>query len=179
MHTNALNLAVVIVLTSITHGAAAQEAWPSLPKGELEFKNLGDKYARSVKTESIQISRNGNRIAQVTKIDRNSDGKFEEFIFSALVAGQRVFVLSRLGGTNESSQFYSYDDTMVMNDMRFPETNLTALLIASKKHGYYEIFTRHSDGYYWPADDQNRKVVDSFFRANAEAVAPHLKKLEK
>jgi hypothetical protein len=68
---------------------------------------------------------------------------------------------------------------MVMNDMHFPDSNLTALLIASKKHRYYEIFTRHPDGYYGPADDQNRKVVDSFFRANAETVAPHLKKLER
>lgn len=175
-----LTLILVLALTlAVWETAADDKAWPSLPTGKLSFKNLGDKYAKSVKTESVEIRRGDSRIAQVTKVDRNGDGKFEEFTFSAFVSKQRVFVLSRIGGPDELSQFLSLDDTIVMNDVRFPDSKLVTLIIISKKHGWYEIFARHADGYYWPADDASVKVVDSYFRAHAESFAPLIKKLKK
>jgi len=180
VQTNTIRFLVVFVLSlSVWQTTAADKSWPSLPTQKLSFKNLGDKYAKSVKSESVEIRRGDSRIAQVTKVDRNADGTFEEFTFSAFVSKQRVFVLSRIGGPDELSQFLSLDDTIVMNDVRFPDSKLVALIIISKKHGWYEIFARHADGYYWPADDASVKVVDSYFRAQAEAFGLLLKKPQK
>jgi hypothetical protein len=69
-----LLLAVALVLP-----LTAQETWPALPEGKLSFKTLPG--TTKVKTEKIEVSRDGNRIAQVTKVDRNEDGRFEEFVF--------------------------------------------------------------------------------------------------
>jgi hypothetical protein len=88
-------------------------------------------------------------------------------------------VLSKIGGTNESSMFFSRDDTMVNVDIRFPEKDLVALVITSKKHQVYEIFTRHADGYYWPANDESRKTVDALFRSGAQRIAPVVEQMKR
>jgi len=176
-HTTRLFLALSVAFVAWDM-SAADDVWPALPVEKLIFKETDRHTQGGTKVEKVDILRGTNRIAQVQKIDRNGDGKIREFAFSAFIAGQRVFVLSRLGGTNESSQFFSCDDAMVMGDLRFPESKSTALVVVSKRHGWYEIFTRHADGYYWPAEEESRKVVDAYFRKGAEIMAPFVKKLE-
>lgn len=153
---------------------------PPLPKNSLTITSLGSRPSvRSVRTDSSDAHRDGQRVASITRIDRDGDGKWEEFVFTAFVAKQRVVAVSRVGGTNESAMFFSFDDVMVMTDVRPPESDVVALVLTSKKHGCYEIFARHPDGYYWPADETERSVVDAFFRASAQAMSPIFEKLKR
>ena len=172
-------LLAVVTSLGVWDMRAADEGWPVLSDEKLAFKESERRTKGGIKIEKVDIIRGTNRIAQVQKIDRNNDGKIREFTFSAFVAGQRVFVLSRLAGTNESSQFFSCGDAMVMTDLRFPERKLMALVVMSKQYDCYEIFTRHPDGYYWPAEEESRKFVDAFFRKNTQIMAPFTKKAEK
>ena len=176
--TTRLLLALVAVFVA-RDMAAADDAWPTLPVEQLVFKQADRHTQGGIKIEKVDIIRGTNRIAQVQRIDRNGDGKIREFTFSAFVAGQRVFVLSRIAGTNESSEFFSCNDTMVIADLRIPGSKLVALLVVSQQHGCYEIFTRNADGYYWPADEENRKLVDAVFRKGAGVAAPFGKNVEK
>jgi hypothetical protein len=159
---------------------AADDAWPALPKSSLTITNLGPRPGvKSVKTDSSEVRRSGKRVASITRADRNGDGRWEEFVFTAFVAKQRVVAVTRIGGTNESAMFFSFDDVMVMTDVRIPESDVVALVVMSKKHDCYEIFARQPDGYYWPADDVQRTTVDAFFRAGAQATSPLLEKLKR
>jgi len=159
---------------------AADDAWPPLPKSSLTITNLGPRPGvKSVKTDSSEIRRDGRRVASVTRADRNGDGRWEEFVFTAFVAKQRVVSVTRIGGTNESAMFFSLDDVMVMTDVRIPESDVVALVVMSKKHDCYEIFARQPDGYYWPADDAKRTAVDAFFRAGAQTMSPLFEKSKR
>ena len=159
---------------------AADNAWPPLPKSSLTITNLGPRPSvKNVKTNLTEVRRDGKRVASITRVDRNGDGKFEEFVFTAFVSKEHVFTTMRIGGTNESSMFVSFDDVIVNANVRIPETDIVALLVMSKKHGCYEIFTRQPDGCYWPADDSQRAAVDAFFRAGAQAISPLLEKLKQ
>ena len=163
MQYNKFSLLIALALAlSAWDAYAAEAAWPPPPIGEPTFKTLESTNAIGAKIERVDISRGTNRIARVSKVHSKLDGKIHEFTFSAFVSGQRVFLLGRLGGTNEATFFYSYDDTIVMNDQRIPESNLVVLIVDSKQHNYYEVFARAADGYYWPATVEERKTVDSF-----------------
>jgi hypothetical protein len=166
-------------LLSITFGLqAADDAWPAIPSEKLVTKQSERRTTAGIRIESIDFRRGSNRIAQLQKIDRNGDGIIREFTFSAFVGTQRLYVLSRIGGTNESSQFISNDDAIVMTDVQFPESKLTALIVVSKQHGCYEVFTRQPAGYYLPADENAWKIVDAYFRKTAQSLAP-LQQLQK
>lgn len=159
---------------------AADDGWPPLPKSSLTITNLGPRPGvKSVKTDSFEVRRDGKRVASITRVDRNGDGRFEEFVFTAFVEKQRVVAITRLGGTNESAMFFSFDDVMVMTDVRIPENDVVALVVVSKEHSCYEIFARQSDGYYWPADETQRKAVDARFRAGAQMMSPIFEKLKR
>jgi hypothetical protein len=59
---------------------AGYDAWPSLPTSSLTITNLGARPGvKSVKTDSSEVRRDGKRIASITRVDRDNDGKFEEF----------------------------------------------------------------------------------------------------
>jgi outer membrane lipopolysaccharide assembly protein LptE/RlpB len=179
MKTAALCIALLLTACGLKLYAAG-DAWPPLPKGSLTITNLGPRPGvKSVKTDSYEVRRDGKRVASITRVDRNGDGKFEEFVFTAFVEKQRVVAVTRIGGTNESAMFFSFDDVMVMTDVRIPESDVVALVVMSKEHGCYEIFARQSDGYYWPADDAQRTAVDAFFRAGAKAMSPLFEKLKR
>jgi hypothetical protein len=159
---------------------AADDAWPPLPKSTLTITNLGPRPGvKSVKTDSSEVRRDGNRVASITKADRNGDGRFEGFVVTAFAAGKRVVAVTRIGGTNESAMFFSYDDVTVMTDVRLPESDVVALVVMSKKHDCYEIFARQPEGFYWPANDAQRSAVDAFFREGAQAMSPILEKLKR
>jgi hypothetical protein len=165
---------------SVLPACAAEDTWPPLPTSTLTIKDLGPRQGvKSVKKESAEASRDGKRVASITKADRNGDGRFEEFVFAAFVSGQRVIVLTRIGSTNESAMFFSFDDVMVMTDIRLPEIDVVALVVMSKNHSCYEIFAHQPDGSYWPADDAQKNAVDAFFRASAQAMSPIFEKLKK
>jgi len=174
---------ISIALLLITCGLplyAADDAWPSLPTNSLTITNLGPRPGvKSVKTDSSEVRRDGKRVASITRVDRNGDGKFEEFVFTAFVEKQRVVAITQIGGTNESAMFFSFDDVMVMTDVRIPKSDVVALVVMSKEHGCYEIFARKPDGYYWPADDAQKTAVDAFFRAGAQAMSPLFEKLKR
>ncbi|MBL9171427.1 MAG: hypothetical protein JNN07_27085 [Verrucomicrobiales bacterium] len=174
-------LYIAFLLTTVAFRIhAANDAWPPLPKSSLTITNLGPRPGvKSVKTDSSEVRRDGKRVASITRVDRNGDGKFEEFVFTAFVEKQRVVAITRLGGTNESAMFFSFDDVMVMTDVRIPETDVIALVIVSKEHSCYEIFARQPDGYYWPADETQRKAVDSMFREGAQMMSPIIEKLKR
>ena len=141
----------------VFQACAADDAWPTLPKSSLTITNLGPRSGvQSVKTDVTDVRRDGKRVASITRIDRNGDGRFEEFVFTAFVLKQPVFTIMRIGGTNESSMFFSFDDVSGHADVRIPNTQIVALVVMSKQHEYYEIFTRRPDGCYWPADDAQR-----------------------
>lgn len=175
------NLCIALLLTaSAFQTCAADDAWPLLPKSSLTITNLGPRPGvKSVKTDSSEVRRDGERIASITRVDRNGDGRFEEFVFTAFVSKQRVVAVTRIGGTNESAMFFSFDDVMVMTDVRVPESDVVALIVMSKKHSCYEIFARQPDGYYWPANEAQSKAVDAFFRASAQAMSPIFQKLKQ
>jgi len=158
---------------------AGDETWPRIPTEKLVTKQSERRTKAGIRIESVDFKRGNSRIGQLQKIDRNGDGIIREFTFSAFVGSQRVYVLSRIGGTNEFSQFLSNDDAMVMTDIQFPESKLTALIVVSKQHGCYEVFTRQSAGYYLPADDNAWKVVDSYFRKTAQSLAPLFQELRQ
>ena len=179
MKTAQLSLAFLLAASTF-QVRAADDAWPPLPKSSLTITNLGPRPGvKTVKTDSSEVRRDGKRVASITRADRNGDGRWEEFVFTAFVAKQRVVAVTRLGGTNESAMFFSFDDVMVMTDVRPPESDVVALVMMSKKHNCYEIFARQPDGYYWPADDAQRQAVDAFFRASAQAMSPVFEKLKR
>ena len=174
-------LCIAVLLTGcVCHKRAAEDSWLSPPKGSLTITNLEPKpSAKSVKKDSFEVHRDGQRVAYVNQIDSDKDGGWEEFVFSAFVAKQRVVALMRIGGTNESAMFFSFDDVMVMTDVRIPEVDLVALVVTSKKHDYYEIFARKPEGYYWPADDKQREVVDAMLGVGAQMMSPIVEKLKR
>lgn len=179
--TKLTQLCVVFLLSACNfQTCAADDVWPPLPQSSLIITNLGPRPGvKSVKSELTEVRRDGKRVASITRIDRDGDGKFEEFVFTAFVSKRPVITIMRIGGTNESSMFVSFDDVLVNADVRIPDTKIVALLVTSKQHEYYEIFTRRPDGHYWPADDAERTAVDAFFRASAQATAPLFEKLKQ
>ena len=170
---------VSLLLLSFTEWNHAEEKLlPDLPKGELTYVNRGASNIR-VKNERIEIQRGTNRIAEVRKIDRDNDGKFEDYIFSAFVGSERVLVLTRLFGSPESAQFYSCDDVMVHKDLTAKEFDGKVLLVASRKHNWWEVFVRNADGCYWPADQSTAEKVHALFSAGAGLVEPLVKTLKE
>jgi hypothetical protein len=179
MKTATLYIAILLA-GCVFQTRAADDSFLSLPKSSLTITNLGPRPAvKSVKTDSFEVRRDGQRVASITLADRDKDGRWEEFVFTAFVAKQRVVALTRIGGTNESAMFFSFDDVMVMTDVRIPESDVVALVIISKKHDCYEIFARKPEGYYWPADEKQKEAVDAMLRAGAQLMAPILEKLKR
>lgn len=175
-----LCIAVILLNECSFQARASDHVWPPLPSDPLTITNLGPRVGvKSVRTDSSAAYRDGERVASITRVDRNGDGKWEEFVFTAFVAKQRVIAVARLGGTNESNMFFSFDDVMVITDVRPPKSDVVALVITSKKHGCYEIFARHPEGYYWPANETERSAVDAYFRTQAQAISPILEKLKR
>ena len=173
-------LCIAALLIAVPFQAWAEDAWPSLPTGSLAITNLGPRSSvKSVRTERFEVNRDGKRIASITKADRNGDGRFEEFIFTAFVSTQRVVAVTHLGGTNESAMFFSFDDVMVMTDVQIPESDTLALLVVSKKHKCYEIFARQPGDCYWPANEAQSNAIDALFRTTAKAMSPLFEKLAR
>jgi hypothetical protein len=173
---------LLLALTTIIAAfdlSAADDIWPPLPAGTLSFKETERRTPTIAKIVKIDIFRGTNRIAQVQRIDRKGDGKFGEYAFSAFSGGQRVFLMDRVASTNEACSFFSCDDTMVTAGLRLQDGKPNALLVVSHEHDCYEIFTRHANGYYWPADEESRKFVDAFYRKSAKLVAPLVNALEE
>lgn len=167
-----------LLLLSITGWSQTEDKLlPDQPKGELSYVNR-EATKGGVKNEKIEIRRGTNRIAQVTKIDRDNDGKFEEYIFSAFAGGERVLVLTRMGGSPELASFYSCDDVMIHKDLPAKEFGSEVLLIASRKHNWWEVFVRNSDGCYWPANQSTVEKVHALFSAGAQAIEPVVKTLK-
>jgi hypothetical protein len=99
-----IELFVAFVITTCAFQIrGADDAWPPLPKSSLTITNLGPRPGvKSAKTDSSEVRRAGQRIASITRVDRNGDGRWEEFVFTAFVEKQRVVAITRIGGTNES-----------------------------------------------------------------------------
>ena len=153
--------------------------WPPLLTGDLSYSTRTSTNSPKFSTETIEIKRDGQRIAQVKKIRRTNNEFTGEFTFSAFVAGQRVFISSRIASTNEGTHFISMGDVQVMTDVRLPNQDLAALIVVSREHQWNEIFIRQPEGDYWPANDPEREAVDANLRKGAEAIAPLLKQLVK
>ena len=132
------HLVSLLLLSFVRLCYAEESLLPALPKGELTYVNRGASNIRA-KNERIEIQRGTNRIAEVRKIDRDNDGKFEDYIFSAFVGSERVLVLTPMFGSPESASFYSCDDVMIHKDLTAKEFD-KVLLIASRKHNWWDVF---------------------------------------
>src|SRR5436305_1713864 len=102
--------AMTLLAFSAQRLCAADSAWPNLPKASLSFKKLPNKTEKTLKSDSIEVDRGENRIAQIMRIDYDGDGKFEAYTFNAFVGRERVLVMVKLRNGKETSQFNSCDD---------------------------------------------------------------------
>ena len=65
-------LTFLVIVPALSLGAA-DDSWPPLPKGALTIKNLGPRPGvKNVKTKSVEVSRDGKRVASITKDDRDA-----------------------------------------------------------------------------------------------------------